>query len=45
MEWLESLPTLYRFDAVDMSELSESFKKRIEKEGRVLDDRVCEGRV
>jgi len=35
-EWVEELPTLYSFDIINMNEISEQFKMRIQNEGKTL---------
>ena len=36
VDWVEALPTLYRFDVINMSEISESFRNKIKTMGRLL---------
>jgi len=36
IEWVEALPTLYQFDIINMSEISDSFKNKIIEMGRLL---------
>ena len=35
-DWVEALPTLYRFDIINMSEISDSFRNKIITMGRLL---------
>jgi predicted nucleotidyltransferase len=36
VDWVEFLPTLYRFDIINMSEISDSFRNKIITTGRLL---------
>lgn len=36
VDWVEALPTLYRFDVINMSEISDSFRSKIKTMGRLL---------
>ncbi len=36
IDWIESLPTLYQFDIINMSEISDDFKKKIISTGRLI---------
>lgn len=36
VDWVEDLPTLYRFDIVNMLEISESFREKIILKGRLI---------
>lgn len=36
VEWVENLPTLYRFDIINMAEISEMFRNKIILKGRLI---------
>ena len=36
IDWVEELPTLFQFDIINMSEISETFRNKIIKNGRLI---------
>ena len=36
IDWVEQLPTLYKFDLINMTEISERFKKHILSSGQLI---------
>ena len=36
VDWVEDLPTLYRFDIINMAEISETFRNKITSKGRFI---------